>query len=322
MKNEIMDSNILETMPVEPLFLKMAVPAVLSQLINILYNLVDKMFIGHMNTSGAEALAGLGVTTPVILFLSAFAALVSMGGAPKAAIALGKNEKDTAERIMGSCMALLLVISVILTVGMLIWGKDILLVFGASKETIVYAVDYMRIYCLGTIFIRLSLGLNTFITTQGFAKISMINVTIGAVINVILDLIMIYGCNLGIKGAAIATVIAQSVSCVCIVRFLVSEKSTIKLRKSYIRIDWKLLLPCILLGTSPALMQITENMVAISFNTVLQRYGGDMAVASMSILNSVMQFVMLLLPGLVQGAQPILSYNLGAGFIDRVKRTF
>jgi len=322
MENEKANANILETMPVGMLFIRMAVPAVLSQLINILYNLVDKMFIGHMKTGGAESLAGLGVTTPVILFLSAFAALVSMGGAPKTAIALGKNEHDVSERIMGSCTALMLGISVVLTVGMVIWGKDILLLFGASKDTIGYAVDYMRIYCLGTVFIQMSLGLNAFITTQGFARISMLNVTIGAVINVILDPLLIYGCNLGIKGAAIATVIAQALSCVFIIRFLVSEKSAIKLRREYIRIDWKLLLPCILLGTSPALMQITENMVAISFNTVLQRYGGDMAVASMSILNSVMQFVMLLLPGLVQGAQPILSYNLGAGKIERVRKTF
>ena len=322
MKNEDEASNILETMSVGRLFVKMAVPAVLSQLINILYNLVDKMFIGHMRAGGAEALAGLGVTTPVILFLSAFAALVSMGGAPKAAIALGKNERDMAERIMGSCMALLLIISVFLTTGMLIWGKDILLLFGASKDTISYAVEYMRIYCLGTVFIQLSLGLNTFITTQGYARISMVNVAIGAVINVTLDPVLIYVCKLGIKGAALATVIAQAVSCVFIIGFLVSEKSSIKLRKTYIRIDWKLLMPCILLGTSPALMQITENMVAISFNTVLQSYGGDMAVASMSILNSVMQFVMLLLPGMVQGAQPILSYNLGAGLMERVRKTF
>lgn len=322
MKNEDKVSNILETMSVGRLFVKMAVPAVLSQLINILYNLVDKMFIGHMRTGGAEALAGLGVTTPVILFLSAFAALVSMGGAPKAAIALGKNERDMAERIMGSCMAFLLIISVFLTAGMLIWGKDILLLFGASEDTISYAVEYMRIYCLGTVFIQLSLGLNTFITTQGYARISMVNVAIGAVINVILDPVLIYVCKLGIKGAALATVFAQAVSCVFIIGFLISEKSSIKLRKTYIRIDWKLLMPCILLGTSPALMQITENMVAISFNTVLQRYGGDMAVASMSILNSVMQFVMLLLPELVQGAQPILSYNLGAGLMERVIKTF
>lgn len=322
MENEKNNSNVLETMPVGSLFIKMAIPAVLSQLINILYNLVDKMFIGHMKIGGAEALAGLGVTTPVILFLSAFAALVSMGGAPKAAIALGKNEKDMADRIIGSCMALLLIISFILTVCMLIWGKDILLVFGASKDTVNYAADYIHIYCLGTVFVQLSLGLNTFITTQGFAKVSMINVMIGAVINVILDPIFIYVCNLGIKGAALATIFAQSVSCVFIIKFLLSEKSEIKLRGKYIRLNWTLLWPCILLGTSPALMQITENMVAISFNTVLQRYGGDMAVASMSILNSVMQFVMLLLPGLVQGAQPILSYNLGAGHIERVRKTF
>lgn len=321
-ENKNRDSNILKTMPVGMLFIKMALPAVLSQLINILYNLVDKMFIGHMKYGGANAIAGLGITTPVILFLSAFAALVSMGGAPKAAIAIGKNEKNMAERIMGSCMAFLIVISTFLTAGMLIWGKDIILIFGASKDTISYAADYMQIYCLGTVFIQLSLGLNTFITTQGFAKVSMINVTIGAVINVMLDPILIYVCNLGIKGAALATVIAQAVSCIFIIRFLVSEKSAIKLKKIYIRIDLKLLLPCILLGTSPALMQITENMVAISFNTVLQHYGGDMAVASMSILNSVMQFVMLLLPGLVQGAQPILSYNLGAGLMERVRKTF
>ena len=325
MKKDTMENkkeNILETMPVLPLFIKMAIPAVLSQLISILYNLVDKMFIGHMPSGGAESLAGLGVTTPVILFLSAFAALVSMGGAPKAAIALGKNDNETAERIMGSCMAMLTVLSLVLTVGMLLWGKNFLLLFGASENTIGYAVDYMRIYCLGTIFIQLALGLNAFITTQGYTKISMINVAIGAVINVILDPILIYGFHMGIKGAAIATVIAQGISSMVIIRFLISEKSMIRLRRSYIRFDWGLLLPCLLLGTSPALMQITENMVAISFNTVLQKYGGDIAVESMSILNSVMQFVMLLLPGLVQGAQPILSYNLGAHKYDRVKRTF
>ena len=322
MENKEVNENILKTMPVGLLFIKMAVPAVLSQLINILYNLADKMFIGHMKVGGARSLAGLGVTTPVILFLSSFAALVSMGGTAKAAIALGKNDKEKAERIMGSCTALLLVVSVILTMGMFVWGRDILLIFGASKDTIEYAQDYMQIYCLGTVFIQLALGLNSFISTQGFAKVSMINVTIGAVINVILDPIMIYIFHMGIKGAAIATVIAQGVSSFFIVRFLISERSEIKLRKSYIRIDWKLLWPCILLGISPALMQITENLVAISFNTVLQHYGGDMAVASMSILNSIMQFVMLILPGMVQGAQPILSYNLGAGIFKRVRKTF
>ena len=216
-----MEDNMLETMPIGPLFVKMAVPAVLSQMINILYNLVDKMFIGHMPDVGAQALAGLGVTTPVILFLSAFAALVSMGGAPKAAIALGKNDKETAERIMGSCTAMIVLLSLLLTVCMLLWGRQILLVFGASKETISYAVEYMQIYCLGTVCIQLSLGLNAFITTQGFAKISMLNVTIGAIINVILDPVLIYGCHMGIRGAAVATVMAQAVSAVCMTRLCV-----------------------------------------------------------------------------------------------------
>lgn len=316
------EENILETMPVLPLFIKMAIPAVLSQMINILYNLVDKMFIGHMETGGVESLAGLGVTTPVILFLSAFAALVSMGGAPKAAIALGRNDKENAERIMGSCTATLLAISALLTIAMLLWGKQFLLLFGASNNTIGYAVDYMEIYSLGTVFIQLALGLNAFITTQGYTKISMMNVAIGAVVNVILDPILIYGFHMGIRGAAIATVIAQGISAFAIIYFLTSEKSMIRLKKSYLRFDLPLIFPCLLLGASPALMQITENMVAISFNTVLQKYGGDMAVESMSILNSIMQFVMLLLPGLVQGAQPILSYNLGAKHYERVKKTF
>ena len=309
-------------MPVGKLFFKMAIPAVLSQLINIMYNLADKMFIGHMPSNVPEALAGLGVTTPVILAISAFAALVSMGGAPKAAIMLGKNDKNSAEKIMGSCTSMLIILSVILTVCMLIFGKKILMLFGASRNTISYAVDYMNIYCLGTVFVQLALGLNSFITTQGYTKISMINVAIGAVINVILDPVFIYFLGMGIKGAAFATIISQAISSVFVIHFLLSEKSGIKLKKDYIRPDLKLLMPCLFLGASPALMQLTENMVAISFNTVLQKYGGDTAVESMSILSSVMQFVMLLLPGLVQGAQPILSYNLGSGNIPRVKKTF
>lgn len=245
-----------------------------------------------------------------------------MGGATKAAIALGRNDKESAERIMGSCTATLLVISALLTIAMLLWGKQFLLLFGASNNTIDYAVDYMEIYSLGTVFIQLALGLNAFITTQGYTKISMMNVAIGAVINVILDPVLIYGFHMGIRGAAIATVIAQGISALVIVYFLTSEKSIIQLKKSYLRFDQPLIFPCLLLGASPALMQITENMVAISFNTVLQKYGGDMAVESMSILNSIMQFVMLLLPGLVQGAQQILSYNLGAKHYERVKKTF
>ena len=314
--------HLLAAMPVPKAFFKLAVPAVAAQLINILYNLVDKMFIGHIPEVGKQALAGVGVTTPVILAISAFAALVSMGGAPKASIFLGKGENEQAERVIGSCTWMLLLLSVLLTGVMLAFGRPILLLFGASADTISFAADYMNIYCLGTVFTQLTLGLNAFITAQGKTLVSMGNVAVGALTNIALDAVFINGFGMGVKGAALATVIAQGVSTCFVIRYLCMGKSILRLRLRNIRFDGKLLWPCILLGTSPALMQLTENLVAISFNTSLQTYGGDMAVASMSILNSVMQFVMLLLPGLVQGAQPLLSYNLGAKNIPRVKKTF
>ena len=314
--------HLLAAMPVPKAFFKLAVPAVAAQLINILYNLVDKMFIGHIPEVGKQALAGVGVTTPVILAISAFAALVSMGGAPKASIFLGKGENEQAERVIGSCTWMLLLLSVLLTGVMLAFRRPILMLFGASVDTISFAADYMNIYCLGTVFTQLTLGLNAFITAQGKTLVSMGNVAVGALTNIALDAVFINGFGMGVKGAALATVIAQGVSTCFVIRYLCMGKSILRLRLRNIRFDGKLLWPCILLGTSPALMQLTENLVAISFNTSLQTYGGDMAVASMSILNSVMQFVMLLLPGLVQGAQPLLSYNLGAKNIPRVKKTF
>lgn len=316
------EDQLLAAMPVPKAFFKLAVPAVAAQLINILYNLVDKMFIGHIPEVGKQALAGVGVTTPVILAISAFAALVSMGGAPKASIFLGKGENEQAERVIGSCTWMLLLLSLLLTGVMLAFGRPILLLFGASADTISFAADYMNIYCLGTVFTQLTLGLNAFITAQGKTLVSMGNVAVGALTNIALDAVFINGFGMGVKGAALATVIAQGVSTCFVIRYLCMGKSILRLRLRNIRFDGKLLWPCILLGTSPALMQLTENLVAISFNTSLQTYGGDMAVASMSILNSVMQFVMLLLPGLVQGAQPLLSYNLGAKNIPRVKKTF
>lgn len=316
------DNYLLAAMPVPKAFLKLALPAVAAQLINICYNLVDKMFIGHIPDVGKQALAGVGVTAPVILAISAFAALVSMGGAPKASIFMGKGDKEQAEKVMGSCTWMLIVLSIILTGIMLIFGKAILQLFGASNETIIYAADYMNIYCLGTLFTQLTLGLNAFITAQGRTLISMCNVAVGAVTNLILDAIFINSFGMGVKGAALATVISQGVSACFVIHYLIKPKSKLKLRLKNIRFEKSLLLPCILLGASPALMQLTENLVAISFNTSLQKYGGDMAVASMSILNSIMQLVMLLLPGLVQGAQPLLSYNLGAKNIYRVKKTF
>lgn len=316
------DNDLLADMPVPKAFFRLAFPAVAAQLINILYNLVDKMFIGHIPGVGKQALAGVGVTAPVILAISAFAALVSMGGAPKASISMGKGDNEQAEKVMGSCTWMLIVLSLVLTGIMLIFGKAILQLFGASDDTITYAADYMNIYCLGTLFTQLTLGLNAFITAQGKTLISMCNVAVGAVTNIVLDAIFIDVFGMGVKGAALATVISQGVSTCFVIHYLLKPDSELKLHLRNIRFEKKLLLPCILLGTSPALMQLTENMVAISFNTSLQKYGGDMAVASMSILNSIMQFVMLLLPGLVQGAQPLLSYNLGAKNIPRVKKTF
>ena len=319
MKN---NNDLLADMPVWNAFFRLAIPAVAAQLINILYNLVDKMFIGRIPGVGKQALAGVGVTAPVILAISAFAALVSMGGAPKASIFMGKGDNEQAEKVMGSCTWLLIVLSVALTGIMLIFGKSILLLFGASNDTITFSTDYMQIYCLGTLFTQLTLGLNAFITAQGKTLVSMCNVAVGAVTNIILDAVFINGIGMGVKGAALATVISQGVSSCFVIYYLTTSKSKLHLRFRNIRFDGPIILSCILLGTSPALMQLTENMVAISFNTSLQKYGGDMAVASMSILNSVMQFVMLLLPGLVQGAQPLLSYNLGAKNISRVKKTF
>lgn len=314
--------HLLAAMPVPKAFVKLAVPAVAAQLINILYNLVDKMFIGHIPETGKQALAGVGVTAPVILAISAFAALVSMGGAPKASILLGKGKNEQAEQVMGSCTWMLLLLSILLTGVMLAFGRPILLLFGASENTISFAADYMNIYCLGTVFTQLTLGLNAFITAQGKTWISMGNVAVGAVTNIVLDALFINGFRMGVQGAALATVLAQGVSACFVIRCLSTDRSILRLRRKNIRFDGNLLWPCVLLGASPALMQLTENLVAISFNTSLQTCGGDMAVASMSILNSVMQFVMLLLPGLVQGAQPLLSYNLGAKNIPRVKQTF
>lgn len=319
MKN---DNDLLADMPVVTAFFKLAIPAIAAQLINILYNLVDKMFIGRIPGVGKQALAGVGVTAPVILAVSAFAALVSMGGAPKASIFMGQGDNEQAEKVMGSCTWLLIILSIILTLIMLIFGRSIMLLFGASQDTITYAVDYMNIYCLGTLFTQLTLGLNAFITAQGKTLISMLNVAVGAVTNIILDAVFINGFSMGVKGAALATIISQGVSVCFVIRYLITGNSQLHLHFRNIRFDGPLIWSCVLLGTSPALMQLTENMVAISFNTSLQKYGGDMAVASMSILTSIMQFVMLLLPGLIQGAQPLLSYNLGAQNISRVKKTF
>lgn len=315
-------NNELGNEKIRSLLFKMAVPAITAQIINLLYNLVDRMYIGHIEGVGATALTAVGVTMPVIMVISAFAALVSMGGAPRASIMMGKGDKDSAEKIMGNCTTALVFISVILTAAVLLFGENMLMAFGASENTVEYALDYMNIYACGTIFVQIALGLNAFITAQGFAKISMITVLVGAVLNIILDPIFIFGLDMGVKGAALATIISQAVSALWVLRFLTGNMTVLKIRKRHLKIDFKVLLPCLALGLSPFIMQSTESILIVSFNTSLLKYGGDLAVGAMTILSSVMQFSMLPLSGLTQGAAPIISYNYGAGNGSRVKDAF
>lgn len=312
----------LGTGRVGALLFKLALPAIVAQVINVLYNMVDRMYIGHIEGVGADALTGVGVTMPVIMCIAAFAALVSMGGAPRAAIMMGRGENEKAERILGNCTTALVGIAVLLTVIFLAFGKPILMSFGASENTIGYAWSYMQIYAAGTIFVQLALGLNAFINTQGYAFTGMITVLIGAVCNIVLDPIFIFGFHMGVQGAALATVISQGVSAVWVCLFLVSRKSFLRIRLKHLKLDPKVFLPCLTLGLAPFIMQFTESILFVCFNTSLLKYGGDMAVGAMTILSSAMQFSMLPLFGLTQGAQPIISFNYGAGSLKRVKKAF
>ena len=312
----------LATGKIPKLLLNMSLPAILAQIINLLYNMVDRMFIGRIPDIGALALTGVGLTFPIIILITAFAALVSMGAAPRASIMLGRGHKSEAEKILGNSFSSLIIVSILLTLGIRFFGEDILMMFGASEATIGYALEYINIYALGTIFVQLTLGLNAFITAQGFSKISMQTILIGAVLNIILDPILIFGLGMGVRGAALATIISQGVSALWVVRFLLSDKSLIKIKKKNLRLKRDIILPSLFLGLSPFIMQSTESLLAIAFNTSLQKYGGDLAVGTMTILSSVMQFSMLPLRGLTQGSQPIISYNFGSGNLDRVKETF
>lgn len=312
----------LGTLSVGKLLFKLAMPAIAAQIINLLYNLVDRMYIGHIAKVGKLALTGVGVCLPLIMLISAFAALVSMGSAPRASIFLGKGEKDNAEKTLGNSFSLLVIISLILTITFFCFSKDLLLAFGASENTIDYAVSYMKIYSIGTIFVQLTLGLNAFISAQGFAKVSMMTVLIGAVCNIILDPILIFGFNMGVSGAALATILSQSLSMIWIIIFLTGKKTTLKIKRKNLILSKSIVLPSIALGLAPFIMQSTESIIAVCFNSSLLRYGGDIAVGAMTILTSVMQFSLLPLTGLTQGGQPILSYNYGARKPERVKKAF
>ena len=316
------NSPALGTAPVGKLFWRLALPAILAQLVNVLYNIVDRVYIGHLPDIGAAALTGVGVTLPAIMIISAFAALVSAGGAPRVSMLLGRGDADGAERILGTCAFTLCGISLVLTLILQLFPAPILRLFGASEATLPYALEYITIYSLGTIFVQLSLGLNAFITAQGFSTTSMLTVTIGAALNIVLDPLFMFVFGMGVRGAALATILSQAVSCAWVLRFLCSEKSTLRLRRKNLRLDTKLLLPCLALGLSPFIMQITENLVAVSFNVTLLRFAGDTAVGAVTILTSVMSLSMQLLHGLTQGAQPIMSFNYGAGNGQRVRETF
>lgn len=316
------DKSFLGTQPVGKLLVKLAVPTVISQIVNMLYNIIDRVYIGHIPGDGSLALTGMGICMPIILIISAFAALVASGGAPRASICMGKGDNESAEKILGGCFAVQIIISAILTVVLLIWDKPLLLAFGASENTIDFGVDYMNIYALGTVFVQLTLGMNAFITAQGFANIGMITVSIGAVANIILDPIFIFGFGMGVKGAAVATVISQALSCAWTIAFLTGKKTFLRLKKSNFFGAPKLVLSCVALGLSAFIMQASESVISVCFNSSLLKYGGDVAVGAMTILTSVMQFAMLPLQGIAQGAQPITSYNYGAGNGKRVKKTF
>lgn len=314
----------LGTESIGKLIFSLALPAILAQLINVLYNIVDRIYIGHIPEIGDLALTGVGVTFPIIMLISAFSALAGMGGAPLASIKLGAGDKDEAEKILGNSTTLLLIFSIVLTIVFMIFKEPLLYMFGASDNTIIYGLNYITIYLLGTIFVQFALGLNMYISAQGFAKTAMLSVLIGAITNIVLDPIFIFGFNMGVNGAALATIISQCLSAIWVLYFLMSpkSKSIIKIKKKYLHINKKITLSIIALGVSPFIMQATESLINIVLNSGLQRYGGDIYVGSMTIMMSVMQLLVVPVQGLTQGVQPIISYNYGAKNFDRVKKTF
>lgn len=316
------EKNRLGTENVKSLLFSLAIPAIIGQLITLVYNIVDRMYIGHIAEIGGDALTGVGVTAPLLIIISAFAVLVGMGGAPRASIKMGEKDSQGAEEIMGNCFVSLIGISIVLTILFLIFNEKLLIMFGASEKTLPYALEYMKIYTLGTIFVQLAIGMNPFISSQGFAKTSMLAVSIGAIINIVLDPIFIYGFKMNVKGAALATIISQAVSAIWVVHFLKGDRTNLKLKKENLKINKSIMGPVLLLGLSPFVMQITESFIIIAFNSNLQKYGGDVAVGAMTILSAAMQFTFLPLSGLTQGAQPIMSYNYGAKNKERMKDTF
>lgn len=316
------DKNALGSAPVGKLMRKLAVPAITAQLVNALYNIVDRMYIGHMEGVGDLALTGLGICFPILMFISALSALAGMGGGSRAAIRMGAGDLEGAEAILGGCAALLLVLAAVSTAVFQVFRDPLLLLFGASENTLPYASGYLKVYLWGSAAVLLSLGLNNFITTQGFSLVSMLTVILGAVCNLVLDPIFIFGLDMGVEGAALATILSQLVSAVWVTAFLRGKKTLLKLRLKWLRLNPSVLLPVAAVGVSPFIMQSTESLVNIAFNSSLKAYGGDVYVGAMTIASSVMQVIVMPLMGLAQGAQPIVGFNYGAGKTDRVRRAF
>ena len=307
---------------VRSLLLKLAIPAVVAQVINLLYNIVDRIYIGHIPVVGTSALTGVGLCLPLLMLINAFASMAGAGGAPRAAISMGQGKKDEAEKILGNCFSALLIFAVILTIIFGIFAKSLLILFGASENTLPYALDYFLIYNVGNIFVLIVMGMIPFLTTQGFAKFSMLTTVIGAVFNIILDPIFIFGLGMGVKGAALATILSQCVSAVWVLKFLTGKKTILKLQLKNLKLIPQVLFPCLALGMSSFIMLSTESLLSISFNSSLAKYGGDLAVGAMTIISSVSQLIMMPINGVCQGAQPLLSFNFGAGKKERVMETF
>ena len=312
----------LGTAPVGPLLFRLALPTITAQVVNLLYSIVDRIYIGRIPLEGKLALTGMGVTFPVITLISAFAALIGMGGAPRASIALGAKEHDRAERILGTCTAALWALALVLTALFLLFQAPLLKLFGASADTLPYAMQYLNLYVLGTVFVMTSLGLNGFITAQGRSSVAMKTVVIGAVLNTALDPLFIFVLKMGVRGAAVATIISQAVSAAWVLRFLTGKQTVLRLKRAYFRIDRPVLASAVDLGASPFVMQSTESLVTVVLNSSLQTFGGDLYVGTLTIMQSVMQMVVMPVQGITQGTQPIMSYNFGAKNFQRVRQVF
>lgn len=316
------NENKLSSAPVGKLLFQLALPAIAAQIVNLLYNMVDRIYIGHIPGTGALALTGLGVAFPIIILIAAFSALFGFGGAPRASIEMGRGNHDNAEEIMGNSFCALVISGLILTVVFSVFAEPILCLFGASESTIAYALGYLKIYVLGSVFVLVTTGMNAYITSQGYAKTAMFTTLIGAGLNIVLDPIFIFGFNMGVQGAALATILSQAVSALWVTKFLTGKKTILKIKKNYLRIRPAVIGPIMALGVSPFIMQSTESLISVCFNTSLLKYGGDVAVGSMTILTSVMQFAMMPLHGVTQGMQPIVSFNYGAKNMNRVRKAF